>query len=173
MRQSPVSRNGFWKFATTILILATLLQGCASAPGIGAVTIVQSSLPNGRVNAPYSVMLTATGGVAPYNWAIASGALPSGLTLNATTGLLSGTPTQSSEMLVNGAPNATWDMRSAYSAPQDAVQEVSVKVLDTDAGFGHTRGGTINQVLRSGTNSLHGDLYSYFRNQRFNAANPR
>jgi hypothetical protein len=94
MPQSLLSRNGFWIFATTILILATLLQGCASAPGIGPVTIVQSSLPNGRVNAPYSVMLTATGGVAPYNWAIASGALPSGLTLNATTGLLSGTPTQ-------------------------------------------------------------------------------
>jgi len=74
---------------------------------------------------------------------------------------IGGTPTQSSEMLVNGAPNATWDMRSAYSAPQDAVQEVTVKLLDTDAGFGHTRGGTINQVLRSGTNSLHGSLYEF------------
>ena len=74
---------------------------------------------------------------------------------------IGGTPTQSSEMLVNGAPNATWDMRSAYSPPQDAVQEVRVKLLDTDAGFGHTRGGTINQVLRSGTNSLHGSLYEF------------
>src|SRR5260370_19631987 len=74
---------------------------------------------------------------------------------------IGGTPTQSSEMLVNGAPNATWDMRSAYSAPQDAVQEVTVKLLDTDAGFGHTRGGTINQVLRSGTNALHGSLYEF------------
>ena len=74
---------------------------------------------------------------------------------------IGGTPTQSSEMLLNGAPNATWDMRSAYTAPQDAVQEVRVKVLDTDAAFGHTRGGTINQVLKTGTNTLHGSAYEF------------
>jgi len=74
---------------------------------------------------------------------------------------LAGTPTQSSEMLLNGAPNATWDMRLAFTAPKDAVQEVRVKVVDTDAGFGHTRGGTINQVLKTGTNGLHGSLYEY------------
>jgi hypothetical protein len=69
---------------------------------------------------------------------------------------IAGTPTRSSEMLLNGAPNATWDMRSAYTPPRDAVQEVRAKVLDTDAGFGHTRGGTINMVMKSGTNELHG-----------------
>jgi len=74
---------------------------------------------------------------------------------------IGGTPTQSSEMLLNGAPNATWDMRSAYTAPQDAVQEVRVKVLDTDAAFGHTRGGTINQIMKTGTNALHGSLYEF------------
>src|SRR5260370_9243771 len=67
---------------------------------------------------------------------------------------IGGTPTQSSEMLLDGAPNATWDMRSAYTPPQDAVQEVCVKVLDTDAGLGHTRGGTINQMLTPGRNAL-------------------
>src|SRR4029453_4875847 len=30
----------------------------------------------------------------------------------------------------------------------------------------------MNVVTKSGTNRLHGDLYGYFRNQRFNAANP-
>ena len=74
---------------------------------------------------------------------------------------IAGTPTQSSEMLLDGAPNATWDMRSAYTPPKDAVQEVRVKVLDTDAAFGHTRGGTINQVLKTGTNQLHGSLWEY------------
>jgi hypothetical protein len=74
---------------------------------------------------------------------------------------LAGTPTQSSEMLLNGAPNATWDMRSAYTPPKDAVQEVRVMVVDTDAGFGHTRGGTINQILKSGTNELHGSAFEY------------
>ena len=32
-------------------------------------------------------------------------------------------------------------------------------------------GGYINVVTKSGTNTLHGDLYGYFRNQRLNAEN--
>lgn len=74
---------------------------------------------------------------------------------------IAGTPTQSSELLLNGAPNATWDMRSAYTPPKDAVQEVRVKVVDTDAGFGHTRGGTVNMVMKGGTNSVHGTMFEF------------
>ena len=72
-----------------------------------------------------------------------------------------GTATQTSEMLLDGAPNATWDMRSAWSPMQDAVQEVRVKAFDTDSAFGHTGGGTLNLVLKSGTNSVHGSLYEF------------
>ncbi|WP_371780880.1 DUF7927 domain-containing protein [Streptosporangium subroseum] len=49
--------------------------------------------PAGEVGAPYSVPLTVSGGTAPYTWSVASGSLPPGLTLNASTGVLSGTPT--------------------------------------------------------------------------------
>ena len=63
---------------------------------------------------------------------------------------LGGTPTQTSEMLLDGSPNATWDNRSAYTPPIDAVQEVRVKVFDTDSAFGHTGGGTINMVIKTG-----------------------
>jgi hypothetical protein len=72
---------------------------------------------------------------------------------------ISGSPSQTNELLVDGSPNATWDGRLAYSTPQDAVQEVRVKAFDTDAAYGHTGAGTANQVLKSGTNSLHGSLY--------------
>ena len=68
---------------------------------------------------------------------------------------------QTSEILVDGSPNATWDGRLAYSVPQDAVQEVRIKAFDTDAAFGHTGGGTINQVMKSGTNTMHGSLYEF------------
>ncbi len=71
---------------------------------------------------------------------------------------IGGTPAQTNEILINGSPDSTWDGRLAYSPPRDAVLEVRVKAFDTDAGFGHTGGGTINQILKSGTNQLHGTL---------------
>src|SRR5262249_1459895 len=40
---------------------------------------------------------------------------------------IGGTPSQTAEILMDGAPNATWDNRMAYAPPQDAVQEVKVK----------------------------------------------
>ena len=54
-----------------------------------------SSVPAGQVGAAYSTMIQATGGSTPYHWSISSGALPAGLTLSATTGTISGTPTAS------------------------------------------------------------------------------
>ena len=72
-----------------------------------------------------------------------------------------GTYTQMSELLLNGSPNATWDGRLAYSPPQDAVQEVRVKASDTDAAFGHTAGGTLNQVTKGGTNAFHGSAWEF------------
>ena len=48
----------------------------------------------GQVGAPYNSALMASGGVPPYTYSIVSGMLPDGLTLNPTTGAITGTPTQ-------------------------------------------------------------------------------
>lgn len=74
---------------------------------------------------------------------------------------IGGTATQSSAILLDGSPNMTWDNRAAYTPPVDAVQEVRVKAFDTDTSFGQTNGGTINMVLKTGTNSLHGTAYEF------------
>jgi hypothetical protein len=58
-----------------------------------SLTITTSSLPNGSRNVAYSATLTASGGKMPYAWSIASGNLPTGLSLGST-GTISGTPTQ-------------------------------------------------------------------------------
>mgnify|MGYP005807243017 FL=1 len=57
-----------------------------------APTITTDSLPNGTEGTSYSQTLTATG-TAPITWSVTSGSLPTGLTLNESTGLISGTPT--------------------------------------------------------------------------------
>jgi len=74
---------------------------------------------------------------------------------------IGGAPAQTSELLMDGSPNATWDNRVAYNPPQDAVQQVVVKAFDSDAGYGHTGSGTLNQVMKTGTNTFHGSLYEF------------
>lgn len=74
---------------------------------------------------------------------------------------IGGTPNQVSEVLLDGSPDLTLLGALAYAPTQDSVAEVSVRPFDTDASFGHTIGGVINQVTKSGTNQLHGSLYEF------------
>ena len=87
--------------ATTLFTLtATDANGCTATrshsitPLCPAISITPSSLAQGTVGTAYSRTLAASGGTAPYgSWTVTSGALPTGLTLNASTGVISGTPT--------------------------------------------------------------------------------
>jgi hypothetical protein len=77
-------------------------------------------LPNGSVNAPYSATLQASGGTKPYSWSIMAGSLPAGLSLNATTGVISGTPTASAK------PNFTVQVTDAST--NSATQPFSITI---------------------------------------------
>ncbi|WP_174990110.1 IPT/TIG domain-containing protein [Pandoraea aquatica] len=59
----------------------------------GSMTLSPTTLTTPVAGQAYSQTFTVSGGVAPYNYTITSGALPAGLTLNPTSGVLSGTPT--------------------------------------------------------------------------------
>jgi Putative Ig domain len=53
---------------------------------------VSATLPGATVGAAYNSTITVTGGISPYAFSIASGALPGGVALGATSGTVSGTP---------------------------------------------------------------------------------
>ena len=74
---------------------------------------------------------------------------------------IGGTPNQVSETLLDGTPNETLLGATAFNPSEDTVKEVSVQPFATDASFGHTIGGVVNQVTKSGTNQLHGTAYEF------------
>ena len=63
--------------------------------GVPTLTLTPATLPTAVQNIAYSQALTAGGGIAPYSFAVTTGALPAGLTLNTGTGVISGAPTAS------------------------------------------------------------------------------
>ncbi|GAB4125263.1 MAG: hypothetical protein Fur0027_04780 [Raineya sp.] len=63
----------------------------ATAPVTIVVSPTNANLPNGQFGATYTLPFSATGGTAPYAFAVTAGSLPPGLTLNPTTGVLDGT----------------------------------------------------------------------------------
>jgi hypothetical protein len=53
---------------------------------------VAANLAGGTPTVAYSETITAQGGTSPYTFAVTSGALPTGTTLNSSSGVISGTP---------------------------------------------------------------------------------
>jgi large repetitive protein len=54
--------------------------------------VVTTLLPAGALGTSYSATIITVGGTSPYTYSLVSGTLPSGIALNASTGVLSGTP---------------------------------------------------------------------------------
>jgi hypothetical protein len=82
---------------------------------------------------------------------------------------MGGAPAQVNELLIDGAADNTGNLRVAYNPPMDAVAEVKAESFQADAAYGHTGGGTVNVITRSGTNQFHGTLYAFNQNSAFNA----
>lgn len=79
-----------WNFSAGTYAVASVAS-FFSTDAPAALVVTTAALPEGFVGAAYAAQLTALGGVAPYTWSIASGALPQGLALSAA-GALSGAP---------------------------------------------------------------------------------
>src|SRR5882724_3983347 len=67
--------------------------------------------------------------------------------------------------------NAIFDNTWAISPPPDAIQEFNVQSQMTDAQFSISSGANVNVVTKSGSNEIHGDIWEFLRNDKFDAAN--
>jgi hypothetical protein len=62
--------------------------------------------------------------------------------------------------------------RIASQISQDSVQEFQVVSSNFSAEFGRAMGGVVNSITKSGTNTLHGGAFWFFRNRTLNARDP-
>jgi len=126
---------------------------------------VDNLMLNGRV--PMALAWTAYGVAAPQNTQLDrpfDNSTPAGISIG-------GAPSGANELELNGVPNNQSGSSLAYNPPLDTVEEVQVQTLPIDAADGHASGGTVNVVLKSGTNIFHGSLYEYNRISTLTAVN--
>jgi hypothetical protein len=155
------------QFARSLIVGTTaLLAGCSGSGGNSPpnpaqssnLTITTTSLPGGTVGAAYSSAVAASGGTTPY--AYSAGSLPNGLTLSSTTGMITGTPTQSSV----GTASATIKVTdSSRPSPQSATSALSIKISPTSLAVTTSSlpGGTAGSPYPSTTLQASGGVPPY------------
>ncbi len=99
----------------------------------GAPIISTTSCPAGTVGVAYSTTLAASGGSTPYAWSLASGSLPAGLTLNVSTGAITGTPTTA------GTSNVTAKVTDSLAATD--TQALTLDIAASGGGGSSDDGG--------------------------------
>ncbi|MGO4798119.1 putative Ig domain-containing protein [Pseudomonas sp. W22_MBD1_FP4] len=92
---------------------------------ISAPTLLVSpaSLGAGTTGSPYSAAVSASGGTAPYTYSVTSGSLPTGMSLNAATGAISGTPT------TNQTANFTLTVTDANGASGTQAYSINIAAV--------------------------------------------
>jgi hypothetical protein len=108
----------------------------ASAPP-AKLQISTSSLPSGQIGDAYAISVVATGGTAPYHWSVPAGSLPTGLSLNATSGLISGQPTASGSFdFVISVQDAAASKASAQSSMSIQIAAAAAPAAATSTYYG-------------------------------------
>src|SRR5438552_5483689 len=73
---------------------------------------------------------------------------------------------------IDGADNMSTASGIQKTTPsQEAVEEFRVVNSSYSTEFGRAVGGIVNIITKSGSNTLHGSLYEYFRNDKMDAKN--
>jgi hypothetical protein len=82
---------------------------------------------------------------------------------------ISGGRPSENETILDGTTNTKSDRGVGFVPSINSTQEFTVQTNTYDAQFGRVGGGVTMINLKSGTNSLHGELFEYFKNDKFRA----
>jgi hypothetical protein len=74
------------------------------------------------------------------------------------------------DFTIDGVSNVAND-RVAYSPPSASVEEFKIHTNSYDAAVGNTMGAVVNLVTKSGTNTLRGQAYEWFRGSTLDSRN--
>src|SRR5271156_5724778 len=84
---------------------------------------------------------------------------------------VSGQRSESMTFLLDGADNNDFLGNNIVVNPNpDAVAEFKILTNNYTAEYGRTSGGIVNQVIKSGTNQIHGSAFEFFRNTALDAS---
>jgi hypothetical protein len=84
--------------------------------------------------------------------------------------LINGNREQANNFLLDGMDNnQVSDNLLGYTPAPDAIQEFNLITNNAPAEFGNFEGGIVNATIKSGTNTFHGDVWEFFRNDVLNA----
>jgi hypothetical protein len=91
-------------------------------------------------------------------------------TANGARPYINGNREQANNFILDGMDNnQVSDNLLGYTPAPDAIQEFNLITQNASAEFGNYMGGIVSTSIKSGTNSFHGDLWEYFRNDKLNA----
>jgi hypothetical protein len=83
---------------------------------------------------------------------------------------INGNREQANNFLLDGMDNnEVSDNLLGYTPSPDAIQEFNLITNNAPAEFGNFMGGVVSATLKSGSNSFHGDVWEFFRNDKLNA----
>lgn len=102
------------------------------APAASVPVPVAEGLKGGNVGTAYSETIGTQGGTSPYTYAVTTGSLPTSTTLNASTGVISGTPT------VAATSTFTITVTDAVGFTGSQVFQIVIDVPSSGSGGSYT-----------------------------------
>ena len=153
--------------AESVTVTATAVTVDRSTAELGQVVDARriAELPI-REGSPVELVILAPGVTVTTDLRSRKAAFNNGLSQFSTDGV----GEKKNDFTIDGVSNVAND-RVAYSPPSASVEEFKIHTTSYDAAIGNTMGAVVNLVTKSGTNTLHGQVYEWFRGSKLDARN--